>query len=240
MTEIYSIKIEGFEGPLDLLLNFVKDQKVSIYEVSISEIAQEYLDYIKRMKVLDIEVAGNFIVMAAEMTRIKSRSLLPKREIEDENEIDPEEELRERLIQYQKIKQAAEYLDVLGEEFEGTHFRNVSRELKQEFKEEDSPGIFETEVTLFELAMAFQKFVQKKKPKKYKVIIEEYSVEDIMDNLLRTLQGKEFISFSLFVRKVSNSMELVASFLAILELLKFQKIKVVQQENFKDILIIAR
>ncbi|MBF0275235.1 MAG: segregation/condensation protein A [Nitrospinae bacterium] len=237
----YSVKTESFEGPLDLLLHLIKEQEVDIYQVSISKIAQQYLNYIEQMKVLNIEIAGNFIVMASEMTRIKSRSLLPRR-VDDEliEGLDPEELLRERLIEYQKIKHASEYLSALKDEFDDVYLRQFKSHNDEGGKEYQENDMFQVEVSLYELALTFHELLKEKKETTYHVIMEEYSVEDIMSTLIEKINSIQYLSFSSFVHKITSRMELVATFLAILELLKLQRVKVIQETTFSDILIMKK
>ncbi len=240
-----TITLEGFCGPLDLLLHLIKEKEMSILDVSISEVADQYLALIDNMHTLNIEVAGNYIVMAAEMTRIKSRSLLPSlKETSQEEEIDPEEELRERLLEYQKVCEIARLLTE-KEAIQGNVLLNAGRShLKAELLQDDDAfcNLFEDEIQVIELTLTFQRLISEASEKNYQVLFEEFSVQDIMENLLEQLhkKGTECISFLRFIAPVTSKMEYAAHFLALLELISFQKIRIMQQEPLKEIFIYPR
>ncbi|OLS40185.1 segregation/condensation protein A [Bacillus sp. MRMR6] len=243
----YSVKIDAFEGPLDLLLHLINRLEIDIYDIPVAQITEQYLIYIKTMTDLKLDVASEFLVMAATLLAIKSKMLLPKHE-EEMNELDPEltfeedprDELVERLIEYRKYKEAAHDLKSMEEE-RGLMFTKPPSDLSN-FAKENLPEKSELNITLYDMLAAFQKLLRRKKlqrPLATKIARQEISIEtrmtEIMDEL-RLLRGKRNF-YDLFPYPAKE--HIVGTFLAVLELIKRKEIDVEQDENFGDIFVHA-
>ncbi|MCM3724458.1 segregation/condensation protein A [Neobacillus cucumis] len=243
----YQVKIDAFEGPLDLLLHLINRLEIDIYDIPVAEITEQYLLYIQTMNELQLDVASEFLVMAATLLAIKSKMLLPKHEEvidEVDQEIsyddDPRDELVERLIEYRKYKEAAHDLKTLEEE-RGLMYTKPPSDLS-DFTKGINPEPTELNVSLYDMLAAFQKLLRRKKlqrPMSTKIARQEISIEkrmnEIMDEL-HHLQGKKnFNDLFPYPRKD----HIVVTFLAILELIKRKAIDVDQKENFGDIFVEA-
>lgn len=232
----YQVSIEEFEGPLDLLLHLIKKNEVDIYNIPIAAITRQYLDYIDLMKDLNLDIAGEFLVMAATLIQIKSKMLLPPsvEEEADEEEEDPRAELVRRLLEYQKYKEAAVMLgqrELLGRDLFARKF--PSADLATCEAEEDP-----TEVELFELIEAFQRVLAKVSVENFhEVGADGVSIADKIADVLSMLAGKEAVPFeSLFLTDVTRD-SLVVTFLAILELCKLKMIRISQARSLGTIWI---
>lgn len=236
-----SIKLDIFEGPLDLLLHLIKKAEVDIYDIPISDITEQYIAYLKQMEELDLELASEFLVMAATLLEIKSRMLLPRKKSEDEiaADEDPRKELVEKLVEYKKYKEFAETLKVI----EGGN--------KVFFKEpeiiddlEENEEVFFKNITLENLMTAFKKVVDNYESRFNKraeipenIDYDEYRIEDKIEFIKETVREKRSVYFSSIFENANSKMEIVVTFLALLELIKLRMILAVQYENFGDILL---
>jgi len=243
----YQVKIDAFEGPLDLLLHLINRLEIDIYDIPVAEITEQYLLYIQTMNELQLDVASEFLVMAATLLAIKSKMLLPKHEEildEADSEIayeeDPRDELVERLIEYRKYKEAAHDLKALEEE-RGLMYTKPPSDLS-DFTKEIKPDRTELNVSLYDMLAAFQKLLRRKKlqrPMATKIARQEISIEkrmtEIMDEL-HQLQGRKNFN-DLF--PYPGKEHIVVTFLAVLELIKRNVIDVDQKENFGDIFVEA-
>jgi segregation and condensation protein A len=243
----YNVKIDAFEGPLDLLLHLINRLEIDIYDIPVAQITEQYLIYIKTMTELKLDVASEFLVMAATLLAIKSQMLLPKHE-EDYNEFDseisyeedPRDELVERLIEYRKYKEAAVDLKTMEEE-RGLIFTKPPSDLSDLAKEK-IPEKTELDITLYDMLAAFQKLLRRKKlqrPLATKIARQEVSIEARMNEImleLTKLKGKTNFN-DLFPSPEKEY--IVVTFLAILELIKRKEIDVEQNENFGDIYVHA-
>ncbi len=234
----YKVKLNIFEGPLDLLLFLIKRDKIDIYDIPITRITGQYLEYLELMKMLDLEIAGEFLVMAATLIHIKSKLLLPPEETEEEEEEqeDPREELVRRLLEYKKYKEAADRLKEMHEDHKLTFLRRGAGE-KEKIVSNDGGEYFEA--SLFDLITAFRKIL-KEVPKEvfHKVVKDEFSVSDKMHYIYHVLAENPKVYFSTLFEKVSSKDEVIAIFLAILELMKMREILVAQGEFFGEIEIL--
>ena len=231
--EHYKIKLDVFEGPLDLLLYLIKKDEVNIYDIPIARILDQYLEYIRLMKLFDLNVAGEFIVMAATLIQIKSKMLLPAEEhpLEEElEEEDPREELVRKLLEYKKFKEAAVLLRT-KEEYRREHFVRMQKEMVQD-------GVY-FEANLFDLISAFTKAL-KDIPKELflEVIKDEFTVEKKVHDILHFLVEKPQLVLSDLFGRAKNKFEIIATFLAILELIRLREIVIIQKEIFGEINII--
>lgn len=240
MTEL-TVKIRGFEGPLDLLLHLIQQYEMDIYDVPLADITDQYLDYLNTMKTLQLEVAGEYLVMAATLLAIKSRHLLPvyqddEIEIaeEDETEVDLKEQLFLQLIEYRKIKYAAKVL----KEKEKTRQRYYDKE-PESLKEYETILPFEkNQMTTIDLFFAFHRILEKNQKGAIpvaKVEKEERSIEECVKQLKQQFQIKKTIFFSQLFEKEKKD-EMIVTFLAILELIKLDFL-CGKQKTHEDILL---
>ena len=235
----YKVKIDSFEGPLDLLLHLIQQLEIDIYDIPAAEITNQYLAYVNTMQQLELDVASEYLVMAATLIAMKSRSLLPDHSSEEEDfidEEDPREELTRRLIEYKQYKEAAGRLHELEEERTKLYSRPPADQLF--LSNAEGP----LNVSIFDMLGAFQKMTRRKKlavPPKATVRREGLSVEKRMTILKQKLSAsKKPIRFEdLFDSNERD--ELVVSFLAILELMKQNEIVVSQKGNFADLYVMA-
>jgi segregation and condensation protein A len=243
----YNVKIDAFEGPLDLLLHLINRLEIDIYDIPVAQITEQYLLYIHTMKELQLDVASEFLVMAATLLAIKSKMLLPKHAEENlddpegyEYEEDPREELVERLIEYRKYKEAASDLKLMEEE-RSLMFTKPPSDLS-EYAKEKQPEKTELNVSLYDMLAAFQKLLRRKKlqrPLVTKIARQEISIDkrmiEILDEL-RSIKGQ--LSFYELFPHPSKE-HIVVTFLAVLELIKRKEIDVQQDENFSEIFVEA-
>lgn len=233
----YSVKIEAFEGPLDLLLHLIKKNEVDIYNIPIATITRQYLEYIDLLKELNLDVAGDFLVMASTLIQIKSKMLLPATPDEDaeaDEEEDPRAELVRRLLEYQKYKEAAMSLggrELMEREVFARKF--PSAELAS-LQPDEGP----LEVELFELIEAFRRVLSRVPAATiHEVGAESYTVADCIVDVLAALEGKESVPFEeLFCDRLSREY-VIAIFLAVLELCKLKMVKLAQPHSQASIWI---
>ncbi|MEN2994366.1 MAG: segregation/condensation protein A [Thermodesulfovibrio sp.] len=219
------VALPVFEGPLDLLLHLIKQNKVDIYDIPIALITKQYLEYLELMQELDLEIASEFLLMAATLIYIKSKMLLPKQEKEEEEE-DPRKELVEQLIEYEKIKEVSQILKERYQFWSKAFSRNTS-------KEEE---LFLEELSIFDLFQAFKKILDRSKPKIY-IPKETIKVEEKIDYLLNQLKIKKSLTFQELFKADSSRLEIIVTFLALLELLRLKLVKAFQEKPFGEILI---
>jgi segregation and condensation protein A len=235
----YKVKLEVFEGPLDLLLYLIKRDEVDIYDISIERITSQYLQYMEAFHVLNIDLAGEFIVMAANLLYIKSRTLLPKdlqmAEIDAEDD-DPRWELIRQLIEYKKFKEAAEKLRT-REQMQEMLFPRAPATPEMPAPDEN---LLVAEVGIFDLINAFQKVLKRidsKKEDLREIFAENYTVGDKIDFLLRVTSSGVSIRFEECFEGAASRAEIVVTFLAMLELIRLKQLRVKQENQFDDIWI---
>ncbi|MBN8200342.1 MULTISPECIES: segregation/condensation protein A [Bacillaceae] len=241
----YNVKIDAFEGPLDLLLHLINRLEIDIYDIPVSEITEQYLIYIHTMKELQLDVASEYLVMAATLLAIKSKMLLPKHdeeELEDEfgmeMEEDPRDELVERLIEYRKYKEAAEELKE-REQDRSLMYTKPPADLS-EYVNDSQQEKADLNVSLYDMLGALQKLLRRKKlqrPLSAKVARQEIPIEKRMSEIvdqLRNFKGRKKFT-DLF--PISDREHIVVTFLAVLELIKRKEILVEQDKNFSDIFV---
>ena len=225
-----NVKLKIFEGPLDLLLHLIRNHKVEIYDIPMAEITAQYLEYLELMKNLNLDIASEFLVMAATLTHIKSRMLLP---VTEEEEEDPRDELIQRLLEYQRYKEAS------------LKFRDMrdKRALLRSREPADGPQTREEvflEVSIFELLKAFREvIVQVAREQDLLIRTDQFSVVDKMSELMEALKGEKSLVFQEFFRKGSSRSELVATFLALLELVRLRMVRLSQKGHGEPIRIIG-
>ncbi len=234
---IYRVKTEIFEGPFDLLLYLIRKHEIDIYDIPIHDITNQFLEYIKLMKILDLEVAGEFIEMVASLMNIKARMLLPKPVFGDEDDVeDPRTELVQRLLEYKKFKEAASEMS----EFEDHRRKMYSRKffLKPEDEKPSSTEEYLQNVTLFDLLLAFKKALDNMPKVTYHEVKKiEITVEEQTDYILNILDAQSNILFSELIEKLKDRIVIIVTFLALLDLIKLRKIIVRQSRVFDDIKI---
>jgi segregation and condensation protein A len=234
-TANWKVKLPVFEGPLDLLLYLIKKEEVDIYEVELGKICDQYLAYIDSLEDLEIEVAGEFLVIAATLVYIKSRTLLPvdqQMPVDDEEEgEDPRLELIRQLVEYKKFKDAAAELSDRQQLQERLFHRDVKPDLPK--PEKQTFG----DVSTLDLVRAFQKILQRIREKQgFKEIeAEQFTVSQKIELILRRIEDEGNVAFSsLFIEYCSRA-ELAVTFLAVLELVRLKQIRVRQGEAFGEI-----
>ena len=238
---MFNIKIENFEGPLDLLLYFIKRDKIDIYDIPITQITNEYISVIDEAKKLDVSIAGEFLFMASMLLRIKTQMLLP-RQINDESlDIeDPRIDLVAQLLEYKKYKSIANKLKNLHFENKDSFFRNSSKVVYDQ-----SPNVsdFLNEVTLYDISKIFKDAVNNAPTQdSFEINRETVSLKDQQDFILQQFNNDKILSLKNLVKKLETKLEIIVTFLALLEMIKRSEIICSQKENFEDIeikLIIA-
>jgi len=234
MEDIINIKIPVFEGPFDLLLHLIRENKLDIYDIPISVITSQYLEYIEIMKELNLEIAGDFLVMAATLIQIKSRMLLPPdEEVAAEEQEDPRLDLVQRLIEYQKYKEAASDLRTKEEEWMGVFHKEP---LAEEGEEEGELYLFD--LSLFDLLDAFKKILDKAPPEIVSITRETLTVKDRISMIMEILEGKEAVRFEDLFRDGISRVQLIITFVSLLELIRLGLARVYQEKQFGNIWVI--
>ncbi len=231
----YTIKIPQFEGPFDLLLFFIERDELDINNIPIAKITDDFLEYIRQMDALNIDLASEFIVVAATLMRIKARMLLPRKAIDEEgNEIDPREELVQKLLEYKRYKETL------------ASFRNLEKERSDKFKrggsKDELKRIAETalvdveleSVTLFKLLKVFEQIMERLAEKKtvaHTIARYDYSIQEQQNYLFSQLRQGVKSSFEEVFMKLENRIHAIVTFLGMLELLSQQKLQLIQGEG---------
>ena len=235
METDYKVKLEIFEGPLDLLLYLIKRDEIDIYDISLERITKQYLEYLQAFKELNIDMAGEFVVMAANLIYWKSRSLLPVDQQppeEDVEEDDPRWELIRQLIEYKKFKEAAEQLQV--------------RQLEQEkifSRAGSAPALLASaplrlgEVGIFQLINAFQTVLKRVEAREnlQEIFGDNFTVSDKIDQILQSVANKTSVRFSSLFAAAASRVEIVVTFLALLELIRLKQVRALQSNPFDEI-----
>jgi segregation and condensation protein A len=225
------LKIGEFDGPLDLLLYLIRQEQANIFDIPIAKITVEYLRYINLMKTLDISVAGDFLVMAATLIEIKSKMLLPKEILFEEDEVveDPRLELVNRLLEHQKFKNAAEMLWTKATIEQSTFTRG-------KIESDDNNG--EINATVFDLLKVFQKILARHKEEIHMDIERaEMSLSDMILRLKNLLNSSKELFVSKFFGETNSKAELILAFLAVLEIVKSETVKLLQSNVFGEIIL---
>ncbi len=232
MEDTLNIKIPVFEGPFDLLLHLIRENKLDIYDIPISLITGQYLEYLEIMKELNLEIAGDFLVMAATLIQIKSRMLLPPdEEAPPDEQEDPRRELVQRLLEYQKYKEAA------------IDFRIKEDEWLKVFRKEPLSGEDEGELYLFDLGLfdlldAFKKILEKAPPEVVSITKETLTVKDRMSTIMEIIEEQEAIRFEDLFKEGITRIYLIITFVALLELIRLGLVRVYQERHFGSIWVI--
>lgn len=237
--DVYNVHLEAFEGPLDLLLHLIRKNELDIRDIPIAVITKQYLDYIKLMKDLNLELAGDFLLMASTLLHIKSRMLLPVDEQEEgeTEEIDPRAELVQRLLEYQQYKEAGMVIGaraLLGRE---VFVRPISENSQVDSRQDDGP----LELELFELVDAFRELLARIPVETFHDVeaAETFSIADSINEILSLLQEKDTVQFEELVQDDFTRERVIVTFLALLELCRLKLIRIFQQDRYGNIWFIS-
>jgi segregation and condensation protein A len=233
----YRVKLDVFEGPFDLLLFLIRKNEVDIFDIPVSKITEEFLTYIEVMQILDLDVAGDFIEMAAILMHIKARMLLPRPEgLSDEEYEDPRTELVERLLEYKRFKEVSAEFGDLEEARRKLYPRQYFKFL--ETQEEITPEEFLDDVTLFDLMVAFRKALDNMPKVVYHEVKKiEVTIEQQSDYIIDQLKNKKVVLFQDLMKNLKEKIIIIVTFIALLELCRNGKISVRQSDVFQDIRI---
>jgi segregation and condensation protein A len=241
MTEQnYKVQLPVFEGPLDLLLYLIKKEEVDIYDIPIERITTQYMEYLSVMRLLNLDIAGEFIVMAATLMYIKSRMLLPAdqqvKDSEEDEGVDPRWELIRQLVEYKKFKSAAEQLQKLAAEQENLFMRQGG-EVELETTAEEVPL---GDVSLFDLLNAFKETLKRVEEREdfREISDERFTVTDKIGEIIFLLKERDSVLFHELFSKAASRAEIVVTFLALLELIRLKQIRVRQGDHFGEIEIL--
>ena len=236
MDNLYKIKLEHFEGPLDLLLFFIKRDELNIYDIPISKITKEFLEYVNFIKLMDLEIAGDFILMASTLMHIKVKMLLPREIDEKGEEIDPRADLIKALLEYKKYKEVAEELLF----FEANQ-RKISFRGNTDTDPKESPADYEyllKNITVYDLAKAFKSVIEgiKEKPV-HEIRKTNISIDEQIQFILDKVNELKEIHFLSLVQGMKEKIRIVITFIALLELVKMQQVAIKASINFNDFII---
>jgi len=228
----YEVKLERFEGPLDLLLHLISRDEIDIYDIPIAHITQQYLEYIELMRLLDLDVAGEFLVMAASLMRIKAKMLLPTPPLGETEEMDPRDELVQRLLEYRQFKEASGTLKT----------REERRRLEFErgmLPDEDEAGPLPlAPATLFHLLDALNRVLARLPARTVMELEgEAYDIEERIERIAHRVAVAGNLSFETLLGECRTRLEMIVTFLALLELLKLNRLSAIQDGNFGEIVL---
>lgn len=237
---VYEVRLEAFEGPLDLLLHLIREHEVDIYDIPIAEITQQYLEYLNFMESLDLGLAGEFLEMAATLIRIKVQMLLPQQTDEEGEEEDPRQQLVRKLVEYKRFKEVAGRLSTWEDDRRQHTPRGVD---PSDFRDPDEEAVetdeFLRDVTLFDLVDGLREVLSRvpKRIEVHQVDLEQVTVEEQMERIRSVLRDRGPVSFvSLFAGAWSRA-EVVTTFIALLELIRLGAVRAIQKRTFGEILI---
>jgi len=227
-TSAYEVHLEVFEGPLDLLLHLIRENDLDVYNIPISEITREYLAYIELMKELNLEAAGEFLVMASTLMQIKARMLLPSHEGEQEEGPDPRLELVNKLLEYQRFKEAARFLDSRADRYKDIFYRGAPH-----FSDDEKS----LDIGVFDLLAVVKEALEQAEDRGMVITGEEFPVEEKVQKILALLEEKPYVLFRDIFRGETRRLAILSCFLALLELVKQQRVFARQETPFSEILI---
>lgn len=237
---MYTVSINEFDGPLDLLLHLIKKSDINIYDIKIEEIAKQYLDYINQMQEMNLNIASEYLVMAAELIEMKSSNLLPKKEVvTDEEEIDPKENLINRLLEYQKYKEITSSLKIMEQERQKIFDKNPEN-MENYIDSNNTNTNIELDINL--IVNSFMNVLNRQKelkPLNTKITKKEYSVTKRSNEIKSILKIKKEVKLEELLEIMSKDY-LITTFLSVLDLVKKEEINVIQDNNFDSILLRLR
>lgn len=233
---MYKVKLNQFEGPLDLLLFFIKRDELDIYDIPIAKITKEFLEYVNLIKMLDLETAGDFILMASTLMHIKVRMLLPKELDEKGEEIDPRDELVKALLQYKRYKEMAEELSFLESSARKLKFRsNFSADVKE------APNEYNTllkNVSIYDLAKYFKYAIdQVKYEPVHQINSINVTIDEQMEYILGKLELNDEINFIELIKDLNEKIKIIVTFIALLEMVKMGKVGIKVSKQLNDFLL---
>jgi len=233
---MYKIRLDHFEGPLDLLLFFIKRDELNIYDIPISKITKEFLEYVNYIRMLDLETAGEFILMASTLMHIKVRMLLPREIDEKGEEIDPRADLVKALLEYKRYKEVSEELSFLESNQRKISFRgNFSAD---PIETPNEYGILLKNITVYDIARAFKKVIEGIKPEPVHQIRKiNITIEEQINFIMSKIEEYTNLHFLTLVHGMKEKIRVVITFIAILELVKMQRIGIKESTNFNDFVI---
>lgn len=236
MADLYRVKLDVFEGPLDLLLHLIKKSEVEIVDIPIATITEQYLAYLEMMRELNLDIAGEFLVMAATLTLIKSRLLLPPSEDDDEEEeADPRAALVQQLLEYQRYHEAALELGERPLLHRDVFVREPSMDALEAGESAEPARL---QATVWELLEAFRAVLQRARPESvHEVVTETVSLRDRVRTLLQALSVARALAFDSLFGEDAGRFEIILTFLALLELMKMGAVRAIQEEGFGRIVI---
>ena len=237
--EGYKIKIQHFEGPFDLLLFFIERDELDIYDIPIAKITDDFLGYIKQLETLNIDVASEFILVAATLMRIKAKMLIPRKELDEEgNEVDPREELTRRLLEYKKYKDILDEMRKL-EEARSMKFERTG--VASELKDIATKALVDIELeslTMFKLLRTFErlmvKFEDRQNRTYHEIVKYPYTVEDQQTYIFQKIKSGGKTTFSKLFQGLENRVHAIVTFLSLLEMLNLQKVIIQQREGINN------
>lgn len=231
---MFEIKLENFNGPLDLLLYFIKRDKIDIYDIPITQITDEYIQVIDKAKKLDISIAGEFLFMASMLLRIKTQMLLPRKIDEEGFEIDdPRIDLVTQLIEYKKFKSIAHQLKQIHEDNKNIFFRSDSKVV---YDKSNQVSDYLKEVTLYDISKIFKEAIDNAPTvDTFKIYKEIVSLKKQKSFIISLFKDKDILSLKKLVKRLKDKMEIIVTFLALLEMIKEGEIICHQKQNFDDI-----
>ena len=230
----YRVHLENFEGPLDLLLYFIRRDEIDIYDIPIANITEEFMEMLEEIKKMNINIAGEFIVMAATLMRIKSKMLLPRPALDEEDDIiDPRKELVDQLLEYSRFKETAATLDMYAAK-RSQVFPKGKTVIITDAPEE--VNVILKDVTLYDIARAF-KVAMDNMPviQSYELEREPVHLDDQKELIMRSFDGDGRMRFSTLINQLDSKIAIVVTFLALLELIRSHKITIVQNELFGEL-----
>ena len=237
--EGYKIKIQQFEGPFDLLLFFIERDELDIYDIPISKITDDFLSYIKQLETLNIDVASEFILVAATLMRIKAKMLIPRKELDEEgNEIDPREELTMRLLEYKKYKDILEEMRILESERSNKFERTgVASELK-DIATKALVDIELESLTMFKLLKTFERLMEKYEDRQnrtyHEIVKYPYTIQNQQTYIFQKIKLTGKTTFHSLFEGLENRVHAIVTFLSLLEMLNLQKIAIQQREGLNN------
>jgi len=233
---MYKIKLNNFEGPLDLLLFFIKRDELDIYDIPISYITTEFMNYLQMLQELDLDIVGEFILMASTLMQIKVKMLLPKEYNEKGEEIDPRADLVAALLEYKRYKEMAEELSINESNTRMLSFRsNFDADEKENFPELE---VLLKNISVYDLMKAFRKAVEAV-PRKvfHNVELFNVTIEEQINFVQNILIAKKEVNFIELVKEMNDKLRIIVTFIALLEMIKASKIGLKESKNFNDFII---
>ena len=229
---MYKVQLDQFEGPLDLLLYFIRRDEINIYDIPIAKITSEYLQIIEGMKSMNLSVAGEFILMAATLMRIKSKMLLPRPDLDDKGEpIDPRTELVQQLVEYHRFKDISSELSLKLHDQSYRHERSGF----QEIEGMGDVGVYFKKVSLFDLAQYFKEAMDRMPViTAYELHREPISLDDKKHFILKSFDGDGTLTFSRLLSSCEDKQEIIITFLSVLDLMRLLEIVIYQNNLFGD------